>query len=533
MNALSPDPLAETIRSRFWPGITRLRDARYERHDDFLLLRVRHLPTAATLELARTRLGPGAAPVLAAWAGLWSGMARDVDAFAEGIGHVEPESRAATWDGARLAEVERQLEGGSRMEGAGELFSLALTLGRGPVREVAFHVLEDAALQVALAGVGVPFRLGLRFPGNDVRYVVAGSLPDGVRLRPADADEAKACEARDAWQASAINPDFASAAFRKAARRGFALCRGYPEAVATLHDLALQGRERAFVKHVVSKRGTWTVDLAGAASYAEVSGRLLGALGLHAACLFAPSPPDHVVVVQEHAPFTHEHRFFCVGHRVVASTASVRGLSLLDGSGRLLDPRVARLHRPEGAAGPFDRGAADPVEDRALVARMAWAARALTRGLRQERRFHGHYVIDMGLTGSGVAAIEVNTFANAGLYAVDVPRLAASLARWYAQPARRPEGGFVEEDTVDLAYRMVFNVLQSREGGAGMARGLVARAAQAVLGRRKAAPGTAPGPDPSAEPADMVAAMATFAMRAAGNTGSWTPAREGKANKGD
>jgi hypothetical protein len=144
---------------------------------------------------------------------------------------------------------------------------------------------------------------------------------------------------------------------------------------------------------------------------------------------------------------------------------------------------------------------------------MAWAARTLARDLRREGRFHGNYVIDMGLTERGVAAIEVNTFTGAGLYAVDYGRVARALGRWYADPARRPAGGFLESDVSDLAFRLLFKAVSGEvpKAGGGM-RGIVGRAADAVMGRgrRKAAAveGTV---EPTAD--EAVAALATWAMR--------------------
>ncbi len=70
-----------------------------------------------------------------------------------------------------------------------------------------------------------------------------------------------------------MNPDWASEAFRAAAGRRIGCRTSHPVVVAALRDMALQGHRRAFLKHVVPKRGTWTVDLDGAEDVAVASER--------------------------------------------------------------------------------------------------------------------------------------------------------------------------------------------------------------------------------------------------------------------
>ena len=481
------DAWGDAVRGRYWPGPSRLAGTRYERFDGFLLLRARHLPTAGTLNMASVALGSAGADILGTWAALWRDAVGDVDAFAASVGHVEPAARTRGWDEARRKEAMRLADGGHRLEAAAELLALAVGGGRGPVRDVAFHVLEDATFLIACLRAGVPVRLTVAFPDRDPAYAVGGP---GMALRIARGPEAEETAGRAKWLAKALNPDWASRAFRAEAGRGLGLSRGYADTAATLLDMALQGHVRAFLKHAVPKRGTWVVDLAGVRDFAGASARLFAAMGPHAASLFCNDPPDHALVVQAMTPFTHEHRFHCVGHRVVASTASVRALGLPDCAGRLLDPRVARLRQPADGAGPYDRGEAEPVEDRDLVARMAWLARRLARGLGREGRFHGHYVVDVGLTEAGeVAAIEVNTFANAGLYAVDVARIAAALGRWYADPARRAM--FREEQDYELTWKVSRPAGTRAATRVSMARGLVARATRAVLRRPEPEPAKA------------------------------------------
>ncbi len=196
-----------------------------------------------------------------------------------------------------------------------------------------------------------------------------------------------------------------------------------------LADMSAQGHAQAFLKDTASKGGTWVVDLPPAGGEA-LRAHLELALGPRKWKSFAVNH-EGCLLVQGMTPFVREHRFYVVAHRVVASTASDRMLSALDGrSDRILDERVARLDVPAGATGYYDRGFSTHEVDRALVARMAWGARDLARALRDDDRGMDSYVIDMGETRDGrVLPIEVNGMPRAGHYGIPYFRVLRALRR--------------------------------------------------------------------------------------------------------
>ncbi len=433
---------------RFWPGSLAGVSGAFERFDGYLLLPVRYLPTRAAIARGLAAGGPACGDLLAAWEAAWRACVGDPEAYAAEIGHDEAWKRAAERDRLRRARVEELADGFRRREAAEALCTLFRDLpGEAEAREPGLHVLEDAQALVLLAEARVPLRLVVPCLGRDEAPVLAVGPGDGEDFRMRALAGPEAGEVLRRWSVifGATNPNWRSPALVRRAGRGIALCRGFPHVVATLSDMAAQGHGRAFLKHVEHKRGTWVADICGASAPDEAARRLVAALGLSVSDLASGTSPRDAVLVQGFLPFREEHRFFVVGHRVVASTPSERGLGIHDGGGRLLGAGLARLRRPPGAPGSYDRGEADVVHDRLLLARMARAARRLVRALRDEGVFPPHYVLDMGATPDGVWPVEVNTFANAGRYAVDYPRVARALGRWYAHP---PPGAELERGYV-------------------------------------------------------------------------------------
>ncbi len=225
-----------------------------------------------------------------------------------------------------------------------------------------------------------------------------------------------------------------------------------------LLDMARQGVRRAFAKSASHKGGTWVVSLDGVRTVHDVTVALSLATGPGFLDLVgAPSTPGRGlrgsgaaalagrIVLQEAVGFAFEYRFFVVDGRVVAGTASDRRATVLDAWGRgRLDPRVAALRDPPGkvASGSFDRGRTGTVEARRLVARMARALRDMLRAMRDDHVavtfLDRAFTVDYGAIGADpddaiVEPIEVNTFRNSGLYAVDYARVARALA---SRPSR-------------------------------------------------------------------------------------------------
>jgi hypothetical protein len=201
--------------------------------------------------------------------------------------------------------------------------------------------------------------------------------------------------------------------------------REVTEAVDHIHaseillDMANRGHDRAFVKSVQSKCGTWTVDLTGVTTVADALRNLIRD-GFDSSDSFLNG-----LLVQEHVPTTHEQRFFVTNGRIVASVCSDRNLNGTDQrEGRFFDERVAVIQEPEVRGGEFERGQTAHEVNRPLAAAFAREARKLVREMRKEGRLH--YVVDMGLTARGVLAIEINSFYKSGPYCLDRRRVASA-----------------------------------------------------------------------------------------------------------
>ncbi len=222
------------------------------------------------------------------------------------------------------------------------------------------------------------------------------------------------------------NPYWTWEFFKKYMKRHSVTVRGDRDLNWTLADMASQGYEKAFIKNCASKGGTWTIDLSGIRFFSDASKRVESVIYPHNLSMKA--------MVQEHLPFTHEQRFFIVDGRVVASVCSDRNFSTLDQlKGKRLDSRVARLSRPEIDHGEFDRGLTDNVEDRQLSAQFARMARQIAA----DARSHGilDYVVDLGLTARGPAAIEVNELELSGPYALNRDWITRAYSRRAKEPA--------------------------------------------------------------------------------------------------
>ncbi len=431
------DPGEGWWRGRLFPNDCSARAQSYPwRHEASPMfgMRVRHMPGRRTLMLAESHLGERAKPLLAEWRVLWEGC--DVD-------RLDVELRVAAE--ARRMEYARvnRVAGASALE-RGDLAEAATLAADDegmeapkapPVRHAALHIVEDAAVQVALSRSGVPFVFEATERGDSpARFAPA----PGGRLRRLMPEEPAYGEAAEAMAQSCggAQPYWRSPAFRERAGRPMAVAGSIVQARAILVDMARQGHGFAFVKACAQKGGTWSVDLVGAFDVDEALARLVTAT----AADFLDVQFGGALLIQGHVPFLREHRFLVVSHRVVASTASVRSLSVLDAlPSRILHPFTAELARPAGGHGPYDRGESVARPDRDLVARMAWGARDLARAMSREPGLPDAYTIDMGLTACGdVLPIEVNGLAMAGLYAAHYPRVAAALARRHARMAPHP-----------------------------------------------------------------------------------------------
>jgi hypothetical protein len=450
-------------RGRLFPNDCTDRDARFETPPDPVTLRRRNLPTRDVMEEAGAYLGARALPLLSRWRTLWEDAVGDVEAYAaETGGGLEFEAwRAATLDDART------LHGEGKVLDACQRTVDALRGTDGRVRARALHAIEDAGMHVALAGSDLAVVVNNETdPGQDAQAVGKLAGERGFRILAGPAHAAMGRRARTArWAADrADTPYWSCPAFRERAGRAMALARTHPELLLVLADMARQGHRKAFLKAAESKAGTWLVDLDGDPIRQDAI--LSGTLG-HAYHRFVLGLRRRRMLVQEWTPFVREHRFFVVGHRVVASTPSTRSACLLDAGPGILGRGVAELAAPALVPGSYDRGETRTVVDRPLLARMARGARDLARALGREPGASGNpdrsdcYVIDMGLSADGrVLPIEVNGFQHAGLYALDYGRVVRALERRSARqgattaeaPAPSPRQGMAAgtDGIVDL-----------------------------------------------------------------------------------
>ena len=436
MNETVPPSAAENAAAAFWPDPPAVAPRPHGGAPQPFVAWMRHAPDTGTLARALDRFGEPARPLLEAWTDLVAGAVGDVEALAarlDGSGE-EPEMRKAaqaalrdlsTFDPRVAAELALALEAQPSVQAG---------------RDKAFHVLEDALILTELTRHGASFAI-VANPFALSPVVIAGGPGEPPRLLdPAGRPEEQARHAGAVRALRAVVeapfPYWSSRAFQAACGRDLALAHGPAHLAAILSDMRAQGHDKAFLKHARSKRGTWAVDLpdggirAAALAAHAVMGPAYDALARPASDL------DNQVLVQDFVPFTHEHRFLVVGHRVVASTASDRAIGVLDRPNRRLHPGVARLAHPAFPAGAYDRGASDTVIDRGLVAAMARVALRTVAALRREGIAPADYCLDVGLSARGVLPIEVNTLSHCGLYAAEWGRVARALAL-------RPVSGFL------------------------------------------------------------------------------------------
>jgi hypothetical protein len=435
---LDRDPGLAWFRGRFYPDRCATRSCRWELVGKGPSLLARHVPLGPDVLDARLRFGPAAEPLLDAWTRLWGTVAPEgnFEAYARDKSIVT-ELEGGGWAPETLARAERNLRNGLRAAAAEAAMHAVRANGDDRVRDRAFHVMEDAAKHVALAASGLPFCLGVCDRAGKVHYYG----PDGkggLRALPSLGPEWFDGAEGQTQTRRADNPYWTLEAFRSRAGRGMAVGSGPSHVEAILLDMALQGHAKAFLKGVVSKSGTWVVDIGGVTP-GNVRHRLRAAIGDSIVDLMSDDLRRRSLLVQELTPFVREHRFVVVAHRVVASTPSDRGLGVLNARpDRILRDEAARLDLPAGGIGAFDRGEATTERDRPLAARMAACARGLAHAVGREwadvNATRGGipdcYCVDVGETLDGrVLPIEINTLLNCGLYALDFPRVVRALER--------------------------------------------------------------------------------------------------------
>ncbi len=392
-----------------------------------LLMRARHLPTNDIIAAVDEAYGERAARLCVDWRRLWQDLVGDVEEFARIVGYQPIATQPFPVDA--LDRCRSRIEAGRARASDANLIDAAGRFSSEQARSLEQHILEDAKVALALAGRGLHFGFFVHFTGQSW---IVGRNAAGQRTKRRLGKKAET-EVQEGYHK--VNPYWTLPSFLATASRTILEVLGTRHLGAVLADMAKLGHSFAFLKDCRLKGGTWVVDLADVRCPDDALRACLAAMGMSFIRLVERGALDDRkarFLVQEFRPFQSEHRFFCVGGRIVASTASHRGSTILDAHALRLDPHVAVLDQPAARPGPYDRGSSTLVEDRALVARMTRLVRKLLRSMREDEcaltALPDTFVIDVGSNGDTVDLIEINTFRNAGLYGVNYDRIAAALA---------------------------------------------------------------------------------------------------------
>ncbi|AOG02945.1 hypothetical protein [Bosea sp. RAC05] len=392
-----------------------------------LLMRARHLPTTEIIALVGKAYGDRATRLCEDWRRLWHELVDDVDEFARIVGYQPTPSQPFPVDA--LDRCRSRIAAGRAQSSDANLIEAAGRFSAEQARSREQHILEDAKVALALAGRGLHFAL---FIHSTKQSWIVGRNAIGQRTKRRLSKKAEA-EVQEGYRQ--VNPYWTLPSFLATASRTILEVLGTRHLGAVLADMAKLGHSLAFLKDCRLKGGTWVIDLAGVHCPDDALKACLAAMGMSFIRLVERGAVDDRkarFLVQEFRPFRSEHRFFCVAGRIVASTASHRGSTILDAHAMRLDPHVAVLDQPAAGPGPYDRGSSKLVEDRALVARMTRLVRKFLRSMREDEcaltALPDNFVIDVGSNGDMIDLIEINTFRNAGLYGVNYDRIADALA---------------------------------------------------------------------------------------------------------
>lgn len=230
--------------------------------------------------------------------------------------------------------------------------------------------------------------------------------------------------------------DWSMAPFRALCGRPMAMTQSLNETAYVLLAMAHQGETKAFLKGRAAKSGTWVIHL----NAHDTARDLLTRIVATAPAGFAFGMNG--ILVQQYLPFHAEQRFFIVGGRVIASAASDRRDCWIDRpSDRRLDDRVAVPAVAPMGDHIYDRGTSPSHQDRVLSAKMARFARRFAEQMRST--YEHDYVLDVGLSDAGIAAVEMNRFYYAGPYGLSRRHVYRARAR--LRDSLRPQVGRIVE----------------------------------------------------------------------------------------
>jgi ATP-grasp domain, R2K clade family 3 len=446
---LTVDPFGPAMEGGFWsPNMAENADIRIlSEHESFgvrgapFTMRLRFMPTDAVLSAVRRAYGPLTDALMMQWRALFDRIEGGLDRFVKETAYEAFLDYSST---TRVSDrtASRLILGHGGLTEAHELYAAATDIAAGPApRLPEQHALEDALVMTSFVRNKVPVTFLVLFDTDkasipaDKRTVRLLSFSRSGKPRVKTPTRSATWRLREGFRVS--NPYWGWPSFRQVCGRALQDSLGIRQLTLTLLDMARQGARKAFVKNAAFKGGTWVIGLDDVKQASDAACALVRAVGPNWPRLLAPIGSDEALdpcfIVQEFKPFKYEHRFFIVADRIVASTPSDRTLTVLDAQTgpRRLDPRVAVLEQPAEHTGAFDRGTTSSIEDRRMVA-------AMTRLVR--RFLHAHnsgdsrfiprppaYVIDVGAGIDGSPGlVEINTFRNSGLYAVDYGKIAAA-----------------------------------------------------------------------------------------------------------
>jgi hypothetical protein len=481
---LTVDPFGPAMERGFWtPVVPRDDDIRIlSEHESFgvrgapFTMRLRFMPTDAVLSAVRRAYGPRTDALMKQWRALFDRIEGGLDRFVKATAYepfLDYSSTCRVSDRAAF----RLILGHGGMTEAHELYAAAVDIAAGPApRLPEQHALEDALVMTSFVQNRVPVTFLILFDSDradvpaDKRTVRLLSFSRSGKPRVKIPTRSATRRLRVGFRVS--NPYWGWPSFRQVCGRALQDTLGIRQLTLTLLDMARQGAGKAFVKNAEFKGGTWVIALDDVKSANDAACALIRAFGPNWPRLLAPigsgEALDPCFIIQEFRPFKYEHRFFIVADRIVASTPSDRTLTILDAQTgpRRLDPRVAVLDQPAEHSGAFDRGTTNSMVDRKLVAAMTRLVRRFLRAHNSgDSRFIPRppaFVIDVGAgTDGSPGLIEINTFRNSGLYAVDYGKIAAAFRgkdswteRSFAERLADPGAGPGEANVMKIVFKM-------------------------------------------------------------------------------
>jgi hypothetical protein len=397
--------------------------------DDVLIVAMQNIPTSKELKMVKASF-PAAAPTLDRWLENWSRILEDNVATGKRVasvlaGNGQEYKSEIRWHEDRAKRFAAMIDGdhlgrwGLQRLRSADYYARHL---RGRQRNFLHHYVDDAFSFLSFA-TAEPGMAVLLTPMTEVVLIYTGIDADGYLtfspLRIAERYQiSKTVKERHEddgkyWNWKPIVDGMRRESFE---------AKDHIHAADIMLDMAIRGHDRAFVKSIKSKGGTWTVNLTDVTTREDVLRNLVRD-GFDSSDNFVAG-----LLVQEHLPTTREQRFFVTNGRIVASVCSDRNLNGTNTrEGRFFDERVAVIERPEVLGGEFERGQTSNEVDRPIAAAFARAARKIVSEMRAEGRLH--FVIDMGLTEKGVVAIEINSFFHSGPYCLDRRRVSAAHRR--------------------------------------------------------------------------------------------------------